>query len=188
MNYQNIACWGDSQTSGARSYGCYPLHLAQILNAKTRYRWRVLNFSTNGDRARELWFRLARELPSLDDVHQACVLIGANDVGNHSPVELFEEYYKQVLDALTIAGIRVVHCGEIPPIGADGHSFFARDTAALRDDYNAALERAVKECSIARLVRFSDLDAKEHFCDPVHFNEEGNRRVAHDFARHIAEY
>jgi len=27
MNYQRIACWGDSQTFGARTYGCYPLYL-----------------------------------------------------------------------------------------------------------------------------------------------------------------
>jgi hypothetical protein len=25
MNYQKIVCWGDSQTFGARSYGCYPI-------------------------------------------------------------------------------------------------------------------------------------------------------------------
>ena len=85
MNYQKMVCWGDSQTFGARSYGCYPMYLAKILNADTRYAWQTLNFSTNGHTVRDLWFRVSNELLMLSDVFQACILIGANDVGNHSP-------------------------------------------------------------------------------------------------------
>lgn len=187
MNYQNIACWGDSQTFGARSYGCYPLYLGRFLNGQTRYKWRVLNYSTNGDRARDLWFRLARELPQLRDVYQACVLIGANDVGNGSPPELFEEYFSQALDALRVSGLRAVHCGEIPPIGADGHSFFPRETEALREQYNAAVKTVVSQCPIARFVTFPDL-GENHFSDPVHFNEAGNQLVAERFAQAIMAF
>jgi lysophospholipase L1-like esterase len=187
VNYQNIACWGDSQTFGARSYGCYPVYLAQTLNAETRYRWRVLNFSTNGHTARDLWFRLSRELPLAHDIYQACVLIGTNDVGNNSPLDTFEEYYRQILDALTIARFRVVYCGEIPPILADGHSFFARETTEVRSRFNTIIEKVLGESPIGKLVRFPEMGA-EHYCDPVHFTEAGNKHVARSFARAIMEY
>jgi lysophospholipase L1-like esterase len=187
VNYQNIACWGDSQTFGARSYGCYPLYLGRLLNARTRYKWRVMNFSTNGHRVRDLWFRLAHELPVLRDVYQACMLIGANDVGNGSPPELFEEYLSQALDALHVAGFRAVYCGEIPPIVPDGHSFFPRETESLRERYNRIVAAAVSRCPVARLVTLPELGA-EHFCDPVHFTEAGNQYVAERFAQAIIEF
>ena len=57
MNYHNLACWGDSQTFGARTFGCYPLYLAAKLKAASRYTWRTLNYSTNGHSAWDLWFR-----------------------------------------------------------------------------------------------------------------------------------
>jgi lysophospholipase L1-like esterase len=184
MNYHNLACWGDSQTYGARTFGCYPLYLAARLRAQSRYTWRTLNFSTNGHSARDLWFRMSSTLPQLDDVYQSCVLIGTNDVGNGSPVKLFGEYYRQLLDALEIAGMRSVFCGEIPPIFADGHPFFTRDCTALRDEYNHAIENAVVASPIARLVRFDRLDAS-CYVDSVHFNETGNERVADAFATAI---
>ena len=97
MNYQKIACWGDSQTVGARTYGCYPLYLGQILNQRTRYSWQVLSLANNGYTARDLWLRVSADLPGLTDFHQACILIGANDVGHDSPSDTFAEYYRQIL-------------------------------------------------------------------------------------------
>jgi lysophospholipase L1-like esterase len=186
MNYHNLACWGDSQTFGARTYGCYPLYLAAKLNAASRYTWRTLNYSTNGHCARDLWLRMASTLPTLADVYQSCVLIGTNDVGNESPVELFGEYYRQILDALAIAGMRAIFCGEIPPIMADGHPFFPRNSAAGRDKYNQAIKSAVEACSIAQLIRFTDLD-ETCYVDSVHFSEIGNERIAGAYSAAILE-
>ncbi|MEM9622177.1 MAG: SGNH/GDSL hydrolase family protein, partial [Pseudomonadota bacterium] len=76
MNYQKLVCWGDSQTFGARTYGCYPMHLVRILNEETRYTWITNNLSENGLTARDLWFRIAREVPNLADFYSACLLIG----------------------------------------------------------------------------------------------------------------
>src|SRR3972149_176233 len=124
MNYQKIVCWGDSQSSGARTYGCYPLYLAKILNEKTRYIWQAINLSTNGHTVRDLGFRLPNDLMQLHDVYQACILIGANDVGCNSPPDLFDEYYRQILHALQLNRFRAVYCGDIPPIWPDGQPFF----------------------------------------------------------------
>jgi len=187
MNYQKLVCWGDSQTCGARTYGCYPLYLVQALDAQTRYIWQAINLSTNGHTARDTWFRLAHELQMLGDVNQACLLIGTNDVGNQTPPALFEEYYRQILTALQIEGLRVVFCGEIPPIWPDGHAFFSNSTRDGRDVYNAAIRRCVEKSTIARLVEFPDL-SPTCYVDPVHFSEEGNRVVAGAFAAAIRAY
>ena len=184
MNYQRFVCWGDSQTFGARTYGCYPLYLVRELNASTRYRWSVINLSSNGHTARDLWFRIGRESSRLHDCYRACVMIGANDVANETPVNLFHEYYAQLLDTLAIAGVRIVHCGEITPFFADGHSFFPRESVSRRDEYNDAMREAVDACAVAVRVEFPDLTA-DCFVDPAHLSEEGNRVVAAGFAASI---
>ena len=187
MNYQKIVCWGDSQTYGARTYGCYPLYLVRILNGETRYTWNAISICKNGYTARDLWFRVGQHLMTMNDTKQACVLVGANDVGNSTPIDLFAEYYRQILDALTIAQFRVVHCGEIPRIMADGHPYFARDCELRRAEYNAAVEEVVSRVPIARLVRFPAL-GEEHLVDPVHFSEHGNLAIARAFATSVMAY
>jgi lysophospholipase L1-like esterase len=187
MNYQNLACWGDSQTFGARTYGCFPLYLAEKLNKETRYLWRVLNLSANGSTARSLWFRLPQDLSLVADVYQACVLIGANDVGNESPLELFEAYYRQILDVLRINRFRVIFCGEIPPIRADGHAFFSADAERRRAAYNERIHAAIEHSPIAKLVKLDDLEP-DCFVDPVHLTEAGNRHVAERFAQAVMCY
>lgn len=187
MDYQKVACWGDSQTYGARTYGCYPLYLAQLLNRDTRYLWQAINLSTNGHTARDLWFRLGHELGPLQDVHTACVLIGANDVGEQTPVDVFEEYYRQSLDALHINGFRAVFCAEIPPIWPDGHAFFPAETADLRGEYNSRLEKVVRDSPGATFVALPGLSS-DCYRDPVHFNETGNLVVARAFAAAIRQH
>ena len=67
VNYQKIACWGDSQTFGARTYGCYPLYLVRSLNQDSRYAWHAISFCQNGYTARDLWFRLGHDLMAIVD-------------------------------------------------------------------------------------------------------------------------
>jgi lysophospholipase L1-like esterase len=181
MNYQNMLCLGDSQTFGARSYGCYPLHLGRILRARTLYRWRVINRATNGHTARDLWFRLGYELDGIGDTFQACLLIGTNDVGEATPIDLFGEYYCQCLEALFIKGYRSVFCGEIPPIHADGHGFFSRERAASRHAYSDVCRTLVAGFPDAHWVEMGEIPPS-CYEDPVHFNEAGNQWVAERFA------
>lgn len=187
MDYQKIVCWGDSQTFGARSYGNYPLYLAQTLSSETRYTWQAINISTNGHTVRDLWFRFTQDLPALKDVHQACILIGANDVGNETPIDLFEEYYRQLLTGLQLNGFKVIHCGEIPPIWPDGHAYFPVATRVARHAYNERVIKVVESSKNGNLVRLSNLTA-DCYTDPVHFNEAGNRVVARAFASAVMAF
>lgn len=187
ISYQRIVCWGDSQTVGARTYGCYPLYLVMTLEASTRYRWSTSNLATNGHTVRDLWFRVPHELVGIRDCFQACILIGANDVAAGTDPDLFDAYYRQILTTLEIGGWRVAHCGEIPPIWPDGHAFVDRSAQSRRDEYNARLHALVDDSRIARLVEFRDLDP-ECFVDPLHFSERGNRSVADAFADSIRQF
>ena len=108
-------------------------------------------------------------------------------MGNGTPIDLFAEYYRQILDGLTIAQFRVVHCGEIPRILADGHPYFPRDCELRRPEYNAALEATVSRVSIARLVRFPALEEAD-LVDPVHFSEHGNLAIAQAFATSVKAF
>ncbi|MDD5269055.1 MAG: SGNH/GDSL hydrolase family protein [Methylococcales bacterium] len=187
MNYQKIICWGDSQTYGARTYGCYPLYLAKILNEKTQYNWQAINFSNNGHTARDLWFRISHELLQIHDVYQACILIGTNDVGVNSSEHLFCEYYRQILSALQINQFHAVYCGVIPPIWPDAHAFFPAETKLRRERFNLLLRQVIEESPIARLVEFPTITA-DCYVDPVHFNEAGNHLIAESFANAIMNY
>jgi hypothetical protein len=123
----------------------------------------------------------------MSDVYQACILIGANDVGNESPLDLFEEYYRQILHALRVRHFRVVFCGDIPPIWADGHAFFPAESERRRSAYNERIHRVVSANPIAKLVKLSDL-GPDAFCDPVHLSENGNQLVAGRFAEAVMAF
>jgi lysophospholipase L1-like esterase len=181
MNYQNILCLGDSQTYGARTYGCYPLHLAKILTDRTAYEWRAINRSVNGYTARDLWFLVNENIDSIHDTFQCCLLIGANDVSKKTSLPLFEEYYRQILRSLRIKKYKAIYCGEIPPIHADGHVFFERASTDLRLEYNEVIRKLTEEVKEARFVVMRELP-RSFYEDPVHFNEQGNVEVAESFA------
>lgn len=184
MNYQNMLCLGDSQTFGARSYGCYPLYLAQMLTDESPYKWRTINHAVNGYRARDLWFLLNHTIDGIQDTFQACVLIGTNDVGEASSPELFAEYYRQILRTLFIRRYKAVFCGEIPYVFADGHVFFAKSTTPLRDQFNGIIQQVAQEFPRATIVRFPSLN-REDYEDAVHFNESGNIKAAQAFKEAI---
>lgn len=186
MQYQNLLCIGDSQTFGARTYGCYPLYLAQILTQKTPYQWRTINRSVNGYTARDLWFLLGNEIEQTTDTFQVCILIGTNDVGNDTPIDLFEEYYRQIVRTLLIKRYKAIFCGEIPPIYPDGHIFFCRETSEKRKQYNAVIKKLLAEQQSTYWVEFNTLD-RQCYVDSVHFNEHGNIQVAESFAQAILE-
>lgn len=184
MNYQNMLCLGDSQTFGARTYGCYPVHLARLLTERTPYQWRTINRSVNGYTARDLWFKIGEEIDGIADAFQACLLIGTNDVGNDTDIDLFAEYYRQILRTLAIKGYRAVFCADLPPIHADGHVFFARDVVPRREAFNERIRDLVAESPIAHLVQVGEM-GRHLYVDPVHFSEAGNLHLAECFCAQV---
>jgi lysophospholipase L1-like esterase len=99
-------------------------------------------------------------------------------------LQLFQEYYRQIVRTLCIKKYKAIYCGEIPPIHPDGHAFFDKESAKRREGYNDAIQQVVGENTTAIWVPLSGLD-REAYEDPVHFNETGNQRVANSFAEAI---
>jgi lysophospholipase L1-like esterase len=157
-----------------------------MLTQHTPYHWRTINRSVNGYTARDLWFLLNNEIEIINDTYQVCMLIGTNDVGNETPLDLFEEYYRQIIRALLIKSYKAIFCGEIPPIYPDGHIFFSKDTVERRNQYNATARKVAAEHESVTWVPINGLN-RDCYVDPVHFNEEGNRVVAESFTKAILE-
>ena len=99
VNYQRIACWGDSQNlrrthlrllSALPRAGAGRAHALRVACAELQQQrpHRARHLVPSGTRAAGTGGRA-----------QACLLIGTNDVGNQTPPALFE-YYRQILSAL----------------------------------------------------------------------------------------
>jgi lysophospholipase L1-like esterase len=178
MNYQMVACYGDSLTFGARTYGCYPMYLSEILGGRTRYAWSVLNRGVNGHTARDLWFVVNDRVQMEPNRHAACVLIGTNDAKQGTPVDLFRLYYLQVLQTLQIHGWTVI-AAEIPLIVSEGRLPYTRTA----EEHRNALNAVIREAANAKSIPLVNLGlTADDLSDGVHWNEDGNRRAASRFA------
>jgi len=186
MVYQNIVCYGDSQTFGARTYGNYPLYLAKILSEETEYAWRTINRSVNGYTARDLWFKINDEIDGIQDTVQVCLMIGTNDCKTISPDmgQLFKEYLRQILRSFFIKGYTVFFAG-IPPIYSKGQIPWTKRSERKRFVLNQIIKDITSEPS--PFLHYVDMESlrEEHYADAVHFNEKGNEKVAKLFANHI---
>ncbi|HMQ80361.1 MAG TPA: SGNH/GDSL hydrolase family protein [Ignavibacteria bacterium] len=179
MNYNNIVFWGDSLTFGARTYGCFPMYLVDLLNSATPYNWRAINRGVNGYTARDLWFKVNWELEKLTDTYLSCVLIGTNDCSELSDSSIFKSYLQQLLDAIYIKKGKRIYLGEIPGIVQNAHPFFPKETIEKRIELNNVINEICSNDKRIELVRF-DLSI-ECFEDSVHFSEKGNMSVAKSF-------
>lgn len=178
MIFQKVDCWGDSLTFGARTYGCYPVFLGQVLRKETGLEWLVRNRGVNGNTARELWFRVNEQVEQQPDHHVACVMIGTNDAKLGTPVDIFAEYYEQTVVALLAHGWTVVVM-PIPLIVSLGRLPYTKQSEAHREVLNEVICDVAKRRDVRRV---SSLLTAEDLCDGVHLNETGNQHIANAFA------
>jgi lysophospholipase L1-like esterase len=179
INYNNIVCFGDSLTFGARSSGCYPLYLVDMLNKNSPYKWRVINRGINGTTARDLWFRINWEIEKLDDAFIYCLLIGTNDCSAGTEENIFTMYLEQILDCMLIKKAKVILIGEIPQIINDGNPFYTKAATEKRIRLNEIIKEVSCGYSQVKIINF-DLD-KSCCEDSVHFNEKGNYLIAKSY-------
>lgn len=182
MIFQRIDAWGDSMTFGARTYGCYPMHMARRLREETGYEWLVRNKGVNGNTARDLWFRVANTVA--EDVQAACVLIGTNDAKQLTRQSDYEEYLYQTLVMLRAHGWKVF-LGTIPLIAPKGRLPYTMESERHRQLLNVSIEMLARSMSGVTLVELHVVG--DHLCDGVHLNEDGNKKVAEAFAGAILE-
>ena len=185
MIYNNILFLGDSQTFGARTYGCYPVYLSNLLEesvlsieGKERCSYRVINKSVNGYTARDLYFKINYEAEDIKDTFIACVMIGTNDCHKKSDPCLFGEYLKQIILTLKIKGIKVIYFGLIPKIYPFADGWYQNDVIKKRDELNQVIARVSNEFGCHVVNTEMPMDC---YVDSVHFNEKGNELLANMF-------
>lgn len=175
MNYQNIYCFGDSQTNGARTYTSWPHYLALELERRDKKLWNVIERAVSGYTAKDLLKLIQAE--NIRDCSQACVMIGTNDCKNETDPQTFGEYMHRIRVALRVRGISRIIFAEIPTIHITGGDYpYTRESAAHRDTLNRMfLPEVAMDLPTACYV------------DAVHFSDYGNREVAKRFAEVICE-
>jgi lysophospholipase L1-like esterase len=177
MIFQKVDAWGDSLTFGARTYGCWPLSLSELMREATGYEWLVRNKGVNSETARDLWFRMTATVEKDTEHHAAIVLIGTNDAKKLTPPKTFAAYYEQMLVTLVAHGWTPI-VGTIPLIVSMGRLPYTRASETHREKLNAEVLRV----ATARGVPIVDLQlTPSDLCDGVHLNDDGNARVARAF-------
>jgi hypothetical protein len=113
----------------------------------------------------------------------ACVLIGMNDAKVRSDVVLYERYLSEIVKTLRIRRSVEVFVGTIPYFEARGHLPYRRESERHRHLLNERVVAVAKRWG-AVLVSLDAVDAAD-LSDSVHWNEQGNQKVARLFAEAI---
>jgi lysophospholipase L1-like esterase len=172
MNYQNIVCYGDSQTNGARTYTSYPHYLALELEKRDGKLWNVIERAVSGYTAKDLLKMI--QMDNIPDCIQACVMIGTNDCKISTDYKVFVQYIHRIDTALRIKGITPIF-GKIPRIYVGGGDLpYMRINEPWRVKLNHCLKGAIS----------TDMPP-DCYEDAVHFNDKGNRMLAKIFAEAI---
>ena len=174
MNYQNILCYGDSQTNGARTYTSWPHYLALEMEKRDGKRWNVIERAVSGYSAKDLLKMI--QMDNVPDCWQACVMIGTNDAKLRTSPKTFEQYIHRIDTALHVKGIRHVFA-KIPPFYRRGGDLPYDKTSEM---YRTMLNLRIKGIDMGTLRDY-------HYEDVVHFNDKGNQAVAKLFAEAICK-
>jgi lysophospholipase L1-like esterase len=178
MNWETYAAFGDSITIGARSYIGYPEYLVQLLERHTNKTWNLINHSSSGYKAIDLARSIDKDFCNLKAHNPSfcTVLIGTNDVKEHTSADDFQIAYRLVVTKLMLMMLR-------PDIKLLGIPLFPKGVMypyniTMNESiptYNAiiqtiAAEHGIEFCQIS-------IDADDLF-DGVHLNQKGCKSVA----------
>ena len=77
--WDQMVCYGDSLTTGARSSVGYPEDLAKLMRKDTGKAWLCFNEAVNGETVLELLRRMDQKRHLYTDCQMATLMIGTND-------------------------------------------------------------------------------------------------------------
>ena len=178
MNYQNIVCYGDSQTNGARTYTSWPHYLALEMEKRDGKCWNVIERAVNGYTAKDLLKLI--QMDNIPDCYQACVMIGTNDCKISTDPTTYMQYMHRINTALKVKGITPLFAS-IPPIYLTGGDWpYIKDAKKHRLELNNSL-------ILLGLGGVKTKLKQDCYEDAVHFNDKGNRTVAKLFAEAICK-
>lgn len=183
MVWNWLGCLGDSITFGARSGLGYPEYLSQVLRSKTGMLWPTVNLGVNGETTLQIMRRADHQLREFSDVDIWCLCAGMNDCRVGTPMPLFLETYRQLLEKFKVTGKRLF-VGTMPKIVAGrGHLPYSKKSQEVWVEANEGIRKLVKEMGFP-LVELAEAEAlgPVEMADSVHPNDGGCYALAQLFA------
>jgi lysophospholipase L1-like esterase len=178
MNWETILSFGDSITSGARSYLGYPEICGDILGKKLDKNWHVINHAVNGFTTMDL----VRSInPILENYKQSfpsiiTVMIGTNDIKSHISPDEFQTAYRQLIIKLRLLSISDnVLLIKIPRLTKKvfyPYNYLMNEQIA---EFNSIIERLGSE---SKLRCFEFIFDDDDYFDGVHLNSRGCQTAA----------
>jgi|TARA_Y100000310_G_scaffold145912_1_gene145308 lysophospholipase L1-like esterase len=173
MIWNEIVCLGDSLTYGARdAYGrSYPAELGKLLSEATSEFYICHNYGVNGETSSDLLRRSWHQLKANPGARIALLLIGTNDTKKPTPLDIYEDNLKQIINSIKVNGKTPI-VGTLPTLNFSPYYMFNREYI---DKYNTSIKHLSKKMNF--LICSMD-DLGEHLIDGVHLTHEGYKEMA----------
>ncbi|MEL6866450.1 MAG: SGNH/GDSL hydrolase family protein [Bacteroidota bacterium] len=185
MNWETLACFGDSITIGARTYLGYPEYAGDFLQQKISNSWNVLNIACSGYTACDLSRKITAEGNHIASYHPDffTLLIGTNDVKKATPLNDFRIAYD--LSVLKIRLLTQHNNGlliSIPSFRKGLKHPYKYEMNEEIVQYNEVIKEIGKKYDLEVL----DLLLEEaEFFDGIHLNTKGSTKVGRQIANRI---
>lgn len=185
MNWETLACFGDSITAGARTYLGYPEYSADFLQREIGNSWNVLNIAANGFTTCDLLRNITADGYNIEQSNPDffTLLIGTNDAKKSTSLNEFRIAYDLiVLKILLLTKHKNGIIISIPSFRRGLKFPYKYDMNTKVHEYNKTI------VSIGRKYGLKVLDLEledEDFFDGIHLNEKGSIKVAVQISNYI---
>lgn len=187
MNWETLACLGDSITIGARSYLGYPEYTGAFLEEETDKSWNVINEAVSGITTIELARRvslhfgqLKAHLPNI-----LTLLIGTNDLKCETSVGDFQIAYGQLVTKVQlIVGSPNIILILIPKLVPGVMLPYRLEMNERVATYN----EVIRQLAVRHKLEVFEFDSSEEdFYDGVHLNSLGSQKWGKQLSNFILD-
>lgn len=185
MNWETLACFGDSITTGARTYLGYPEYSGDLLQREIGNSWNILNIAVNGFTTCDLLRKITAEAYNIEQYNPNffTLLIGTNDVKKSTSLEDFKIAYDLIVLKILLLnkhknGILI----SIPNFRKGLKYPYNYEMNATVNKYNGIIADIGRKYGLGVLgLELED----EDFFDGIHLNKKGSIKVAVQLANYI---
>jgi len=182
-----VGCLGDSITFGARSSLGYPEYLSRTLREETGMLWPCVNLGVNSETTLQIMRRADRQLREFPDVEIWCLCAGMNDCRELTPLRIWEETYRQLLERFVTLRKKVFVATMPPIVPGRGHLPYRKESR----EHWVWMNGTIMNLADTRRTPVVRLDGMvEHeitMADSVHPTDAGSQWIADQFAKKILE-
>lgn len=185
MNWETAIFFGDSLTTGARTYLGYPEYCGDFLQQVLDKNWNVINHSENGMKAIDLARSISKDFSNLQSCNSllSVILIGTNDAKVNTP----ESDYRIALEQVIVKAKLLTENNNVLLL----HIPKLTNGIALpyKSEMNNSIEiynNTINELATKHNIDSLEIEMKNAMLtDGVHFNKEGTLYFAKKIVENI---